>query len=129
MILIELSAIEQKINLYEQVTMVTNVPESESSKTKAIPVQQHLELKPDYKKALDKEAERYYVIYKGPHAGIHTDWGTTETFCKVDKVTCRKFGTEASVRLSIALYEEASKTKRPLLRPKIQTAKEDHREQ
>ena len=39
MLLIELSAIEQKINLYEQVTTVTNVPESESSKTKAIPVQ------------------------------------------------------------------------------------------
>ncbi|CAH1450667.1 unnamed protein product [Lactuca virosa] len=40
------------------------------------------DLKPDYKKALNKEAERFYVIYKGPHAGIHTDWGIAETFCK-----------------------------------------------
>ncbi|KAL4558676.1 hypothetical protein LXL04_036877 [Taraxacum kok-saghyz] len=187
MLLIELSAIEQKINLYEQVTTVTNVPESEILKTKAIPVQTApgkestnplkaevllkslinetttplpngktsllvktdpctegisqmtilsptkktvQELKPDYRKALEKEAERFYVIYKGPHAGIHTDWGTTETFCKVDKVTCRKFSTEASARLSIAFYnEEASKTKTPLLRPKIQKDKEDHRDQ
>ncbi|KAL4556504.1 hypothetical protein LXL04_039159 [Taraxacum kok-saghyz] len=186
MLLIELSAIEQKINLYEQVTTVTNVPESESSKTKAIPVQTApgkestnplkaevllksliketttplpngktsllvdsnpctegiskmtilspnnktvQEMKPDYRKALDKAVERYYVIYQGPHAGIHTDWGTTEAFCKVDKVTCRKFPSEASARLSIALHEEASKTKTPLLRPKIQKAKEDHRDQ
>ncbi|KAL4566124.1 hypothetical protein LXL04_030234 [Taraxacum kok-saghyz] len=87
------------------------------------------EMKPDYRKALDKAAERYYVIYQGPHAGIHTDWGTTEAFCKVDKVTCRKFPSEASAHLSIALHEEASKTKTPLLRPKIQIAKEDHRDQ
>lgn len=39
MLLIELSAIEQKINLYEQVTTVTDVPKSESLATKAIPVQ------------------------------------------------------------------------------------------
>ncbi|KAL4564711.1 hypothetical protein LXL04_028779 [Taraxacum kok-saghyz] len=186
MLLIELSAIEQKINLYEQVTTVINVPESESSKTKAIPVQTApgkestnpltaevllksliketttplpngktsllvnsnpcteaiskmtilspnnktvQELKPDYRKALDKEVEIFYVIYKGPHAGIHIDWGTTETFCKVDKVTCKKFSTEASARLSIALYQEASKTKTPLLRPKIQKAKVEHRDQ
>ena len=159
MLLIELSAIEQKINLYEQVTTVTNVPESESSKTKAIPVQTApgkestnplkadallksiiketatplpdgktsllvdtnpctegiskmttlspinksvQEFTPDYKKALNKEAERFYVIYKGPHAGVHTDWGITETFCKVDKVTCKKFRNEASARLSLA---------------------------
>ncbi|KAL4579674.1 hypothetical protein LXL04_015830 [Taraxacum kok-saghyz] len=176
----------KKINLYEQVTTVTNVPESESSKTKAIPVQTApgkestnplkaevllksliketttplpngktsllvnsnpctegiskmttlsptnktvQELKPDYRKALDKAAERYYVIYQGPHAGIHTDWGTTEAFCKVDKVTCRKFPSEISARLSIALHQEASKAKTPLLRPKIQRAKEDHRDQ
>ena len=87
------------------------------------------ELKPDYRKALDKEATRFYVIYKGPHAGIHTDWGTTETFCKVDKVTCKKFPSEASARLSIAIFKEESSKKTVLLRPKIQTAKEDHRDQ
>ncbi|KAL7581954.1 hypothetical protein Lser_V15G46549 [Lactuca serriola] len=187
MLLIELSAIEQKINLYEQVTTVTNVPESESSKTKAIPVQTApgkestnplkadallksiiketatplpdgktsllvdtnpctegiskmttlspinksvQEFTPDYKKALNKEAERFYVIYKGPHAGVHTDWGITETFCKVDKVTCKKFRNEASARLSLATYQDdTSKTNQPLLRPKIHKVKEAHRDQ
>ncbi|CAH1438108.1 unnamed protein product [Lactuca virosa] len=187
MLLIELSAIEQKINLYEQVTTVTNVPESESLKTKAIPVQTApgkestnplkadallksiiketatplpegktsllvnpnpctegiskmttlsptnksvQEFTPDYKKALNKEAERFYVIYKGPHAGVHTDWGITETFCKADKVTCKKFRNEASARLSLATYQDdTSKTNQPLLRPKIQKVKEAHRDQ
>ena len=40
------------------------------------------ELVPDYRKALQKEPQCFYVIYKGPHVGIHTDWGVTETFCK-----------------------------------------------
>ncbi|CAH1433726.1 unnamed protein product [Lactuca virosa] len=187
MLLIELSAIEQKINLYEQVTTVTDVPESESLKTKAIPVQtvsgkettnplkadallksiiketatplpegktsllvnsnpctegiskmtilsptneSVQELKPDYKKALNKEAERFYVIYKGPHAGIHTDWGITETFCKVDKVTCKKFRNETSARLSFATFnDEANQTKNPLLKPKVRKIKEELRDQ
>nr|KAJ0189911.1 hypothetical protein LSAT_V11C800453960 [Lactuca sativa] len=146
MLLIELSAIEQKINLYEQVSTVTNVPESESSKTKAIPVQTApgisnmttlspinksvQEFTPDYKKALNKEAEIFYVIYKGPHAGVHTDWGITETFCKVDKVTCKKFRNETSARLSLATYQDdTSKTNQTLLRPKIQKVKEAHRDQ
>ena len=64
------------------------------------------------------------MIYQGPHVGIHTDWGTTEAFCKVDKVTCRKFPSEASARLSIAIYqEEASKTT-VLLRPKQHKARD-----
>ncbi|KAL7597296.1 hypothetical protein Lser_V15G29642 [Lactuca serriola] len=187
MLLIELSAIEQKINLYEQVTTVTNVPESESSKTKAIAVQTApgkestnplkadallksiiketatplpngktsllvdpnpctegiskmktlsptnksvQEFTPDYKKALNKEAERFDVIYKGPHAGVHTDQGIIETFCKVDKVTCKKFRNEASARLSLATYQDdTSKTNQPLIRPKIQKVKEAHRDQ
>ncbi|KAL7582011.1 hypothetical protein Lser_V15G46495 [Lactuca serriola] len=88
------------------------------------------EFTPDYKKALNKEAERFYVIYKGPHAGVHTDWGITETFCKVDKVTCKKFRNEASARLSLATYQDdTSKTNQPLLRPKIHKVKEAHRDQ
>lgn len=149
LLLIELSAIEQKISLYEdettatevlehesvqtQTTTVTSVPEHESVQTKAIPKQtalgkettnpltaevllknllkekttplpqgtnsllvnpnppteglskmtilssvhkpeKNLDLRPDYKKALKKPADKYYVIYSGPHAGIHTDW-------------------------------------------------------
>nr|KAJ0190255.1 hypothetical protein LSAT_V11C800404760 [Lactuca sativa] len=88
------------------------------------------EFTPDYKKALNKEAERFYVIYKGPHVGVHTNWGITETFCKVDKVTCKKFRNEASARLSLATYQDdTSKTNQPLLRPKIQKVKEAHRDQ
>ena len=33
------------------------------------------ELVPDYLKVLQKEPECFYVIYKGPHVGLHTDWG------------------------------------------------------
>lgn len=87
-------------------------------------------LKPDYKKALNKEAEIFCVIYKGPHAGIHTDWGITETFCKVDKVTCKKFRNETSARLSFATFnDEANQTKKPLLKPKVQKIKEEHKDQ
>ena len=188
MLLIELDAIKRKISLFTTMTTVTDVPESESLKTKAIPEQTApgketsnplradallksitkdntlpdpmlgktsklvnssplieginkmttlspnnlnvQELVPDYLKALQKKPERFYVIYKGPHVGIHTDWGVVETFCKTDKVTCKKFRNEASARLSLATFtSESSSTKKVLLRPKIQSAKEDHRDQ
>jgi hypothetical protein len=88
------------------------------------------ELKPDYKKSLNKEAERFNVIYKGPHIGIHIDWGITETFCKVDKVTCKKFRNETSTRISFSTFnDEANQTKNPLLKQKVQKIKEDHRDQ
>lgn len=204
LLLIELSAIEQKISLYEdettatevlehesvqtQTTTVTSVPEHESVQTKAIPKQtalgkettnpltaevllknllkekttplpqgtnsllvnpnppteglskmtilssvhkseKNLDLRPDYKKALKKPADKYYVIYSGPHAGIHTDWAIVETFCKTDKVTCRGFRTEEGARLSQQVYQEemAKPTNKKLLRPK--TVKEKHRDQ
>nr|GEV53735.1 hypothetical protein [Tanacetum cinerariifolium] len=57
------------------------------------------ELTPDYLKAVKQEPRHYYVIYKGPHSGIHTDWGVTEAFCNNDKVTCKKFKSEKSARL------------------------------
>ncbi|KVH98743.1 hypothetical protein Ccrd_023030, partial [Cynara cardunculus var. scolymus] len=59
MLLIELSAVEQKIST--------------------------LELIPDYLKALQKEPEVFYVIYKGPHTGVHIDWKLVESYCKTDK--------------------------------------------
>jgi len=89
------------------------------------------ELVPDYLEALQKEPECFYVIYKGPHAGLHTNWGISETFCKEDKVTCKKFRNEAYARASLAMYSSGARTstKKVLLRPKIQTVKEDHRDQ
>lgn len=88
------------------------------------------ELIPDYKKALKKEPERFYVIYKGPRSGVYTDWGITEKICQDDKVTCKKFRNEASARMSLATYSQEGTSKYiPLLHPKIQTMKEDHRDQ
>ncbi|KAL4555779.1 hypothetical protein LXL04_038407 [Taraxacum kok-saghyz] len=88
------------------------------------------ELVPDYLKALKKEPSHYYVIYNGPGRGIYDNWGTAETLCKKTKVTCKKFRSEVSARLSLATYPtEGSNNKKQLLRPKIQTAKEDHRDQ
>lgn len=91
---------------------------------------QERRLVPDYMGALkDLSQVRYYVIYKGPHKGIHTEWGAVEAFSKADKTTSRKFKSEASARLSLAAYEDEMSSKKPLLRPKIQRAKEDHRDQ
>ncbi|KAL4579675.1 hypothetical protein LXL04_015831 [Taraxacum kok-saghyz] len=91
---------------------------------------ENLNLSPDYKKAILKPADRYYVIYEGPHAGIHTDWAIVSTFCKTDKVTCKKFPTEAKARLSQMVYtEEMKKPQQKLVRPKISKIKEKHRDQ
>ncbi|GKC17826.1 hypothetical protein Tco_1014608 [Tanacetum coccineum] len=183
MLTIELQAIEQKISLLETIT-VTDVPESKSLKTKAIPKQTTLgkeptnplkaevllksltkentdpsslsktsklvhsspstagsskmtilspnnhvqELIPDYLKAVKQDPIYYYVIYKGPHAGIDTEWGITKEFCETDKVTCKKFKSEETARMSFALYYQEG-LKPVLLRPKIQKIKEEHRDQ
>ncbi|GJY48816.1 hypothetical protein Tco_0438772 [Tanacetum coccineum] len=88
------------------------------------------EFSPDYLKAVKQEPIYYYVIYKGPHAGIHTEWGITKTFMDADKVTCKKFKSEESARISLATYSQEDSDKRPvLLRPKIQKIKEEHRDQ
>nr|GFA84806.1 hypothetical protein [Tanacetum cinerariifolium] len=79
MLMFEMNMIEQKIALLEATTMVTDVPESKSLKTKAIPEQttpgkestnplKAEELTPDYLKAVKQEPKYYYVIYRGPHA-------------------------------------------------------------
>ena len=79
------------------------------------------DLSPDWLKAVKKEPGHYYVIYKGPHAGIHADWGTTKKFCKEDKVTCKKFKSQESARISLATYANpATVSKTTLARPLIQ---------
>ena len=70
-----------------------------------------------------------YVIYRGPHKGIHTDWGVVESFCKESKTTSKKFRTEEAARFSLSTYEESSSSNnQPLLRPKLNKAKENHRD-
>ncbi|GJS41980.1 Orf y [Tanacetum coccineum] len=86
------------------------------------------EFKPDYLKAIKKEAQNYYVIYKGPHAGIHTEWGMTEVFFKTDKVTCKKFKSKEQAKTSLIFYRE-EKQKTVLLRPRIHQVKEEHKDQ
>nr|GEZ01766.1 hypothetical protein [Tanacetum cinerariifolium] len=176
MLMFEMNMIEQKIALLEATTTVTDVPESESLKTKAIPEQTApgkestnplkaevllksltkdntdpnslsktsklvhssppttcsskmtilssnnlmQELTPDYLKAVKQEPKYYYVIYKGPHAGIHTAWGIVKTFVDTDHVTCKKFKSEESARISLATYSQKGSDEKPvLLRPKI----------
>nr|GEY60546.1 RNA-directed DNA polymerase, eukaryota, reverse transcriptase zinc-binding domain protein [Tanacetum cinerariifolium] len=163
MLMFEMNMIEQKIALLEATTTVTDVPKSESLKTKAIPQQtapgkestnplkaevllksltkdntdpnslsktsklvhsnpppttcsskmtilssnnlMH-EFTPDYLKAVKQEPKYYYVIYRGPHAGIHTEWGIAKTFVDADQVTCKKFKSEESARISLATYSQ-----------------------
>nr|GEZ07223.1 hypothetical protein [Tanacetum cinerariifolium] len=114
MLMLEMNMIEQKIALLEATTTVTNVPE----------------LTPDYLKEVKQEPKYYYVIYKGPHSGIHTDWGVTKAFCNNDRVTCKKFKSEESARISLATYSQEGLDQKPvLLRLKIQKIKEEHRDQ
>lgn len=89
------------------------------------------DLTPDYMKALRKPSENFYVIYSGPHKGIHTDWGVTEDFCKNDKVTCKKFNNESLAKMSLQTYSDQgnSKSQITLLRPKMRKKKEEHRDQ
>ena len=69
------------------------------------------------------------MIYRGPHKGIHTDWGVVESFCKESKTTSKKFRTEEAARFSLSTYEESSSSNnQPLLRPKLSKAKENHRD-
>nr|GEV50799.1 hypothetical protein [Tanacetum cinerariifolium] len=88
------------------------------------------ELTPDYLKAVKQEPKYYYVIYKGPHSGIHTDWGVTEAFCNNDRVTFKKFKSKESARISLATYSQEGLDQKPvLLRPKIKKITEEHRDQ
>lgn len=190
MLVFEMNMIEQKIALLEATTTVTDVPESESLKTKAIPEQtapgkettnplkaevllkslikvntepssssdsnsklvntgpstlgkgrlinlatnknmQEPVLKPDYLKAAKKEETRYYVIYKGSHSGIYTNWGEVKDICEADKVICRKFASIEQAKLDLEIYGEGPYKNPLLLRPKIKVEKkkEENRDQ
>nr|GEU71395.1 hypothetical protein [Tanacetum cinerariifolium] len=65
-----------------------------------------LKLAPDYLTAVKQEPKYYYVICKGPHSDIHIDWGITEAFCNNDRVTCKKFKSKESARISLATYSQ-----------------------
>ncbi|GJS95008.1 hypothetical protein Tco_0801976 [Tanacetum coccineum] len=146
MLIIELHAIEQKISLLETITTVTDVPESESLKTKAIPKQtasgkettNPLKAEVLLKNLKDNTdpsslSETSKLVHSspptaGPHDGIHTEWGVTEAFCKTDKVTCKKFKSKEQAEISLIFYGE-EKQKNVLLRPRIHQVKEEHKDQ
>ena len=190
MLMLEMNMIEQKIAFLEATTTVTDVPESESLKTKAIPEQtapgkettnplkaevllkslikvntepssssdsnsklvntspstlgkgklinlatnknmQEQVLKPDYLRAAKREEIRYYVIYKGPHSGIYTNWGEVKDICEADKVISRKFASIEQAKLDLEIYGGGPYKNPLLLRPKIKAEKkkEEHRDQ
>nr|GFA62557.1 hypothetical protein [Tanacetum cinerariifolium] len=92
--------------------------------------------KPDYLNAAKLEAIRYYVIYKGPRAGVYTNWGEVSTICQEDKSTNKKFKSREQADKEFFLHGEKTKeTKTPqvFLKPKInsrvQRIKEDQRDQ
>nr|GEU71396.1 hypothetical protein [Tanacetum cinerariifolium] len=56
--------------------------------------------------------------------------GITEAFCNNDRVTCKKFKSEESARISLATYSQEGLDQKPvLLRLKIQKIKEEHKDQ
>ncbi|GKB50581.1 putative ribosomal protein L9/RNase H1 [Tanacetum coccineum] len=82
------------------------------------PLMQEPVFKPDYLKAAKQEEERYYVVFKGPRAGIYTTWGETQKICQEDKSTNKKFRILEQAQMELRLYGEAKKTT-PLLKPKV----------
>nr|GEY82695.1 hypothetical protein [Tanacetum cinerariifolium] len=153
MLMFEMSMIEQKIAFLEKATTtVTDVPESESLKTEASPMQTAIGkdstnplkdegllknllkepvLKPDYLKAAKKEEIIYYVIYKGPHNGIYTNWGEVKDICEEDKVICKKFASIELAKLDLEIYSGGPYKNPLLLRPKVKAEKKkkEHRDQ
>nr|GFB76931.1 hypothetical protein [Tanacetum cinerariifolium] len=70
--------------------------------------------KPDYLNAAKLEAIRYYVIYKGPRAGVYTNWGEVSTICQEDKSTNKKFKSREQADKEFFLHGEKTKeTKTP----------------
>nr|GEW61704.1 hypothetical protein [Tanacetum cinerariifolium] len=88
-------------------------------------------LKPDYLKAAKKKETRYYVIYKGPHSGIYTNWGEVKDICEEDKVICKKFASIEQAKLDLEIYSGGPYKNPLLLRPKVKAEKkkEEHRDQ
>lgn len=90
----------------------------------------NLDLIPDYKKALNKDPERFYVIYKGPRSGVYTDWGIVEKICSEDKVTCKKFRNQESANFSLATANSVIPIpEKELLRPKALNQRILHKDQ
>nr|GEX27860.1 hypothetical protein [Tanacetum cinerariifolium] len=88
-------------------------------------------LKLDYLKAAKKEETRYYVIYKGPHNGIYTNWGEVKDICEEDKVICKKIASIEQAKLDLKIYSGGPYKNHLLLRPKVKVEKkkEEHRDQ
>nr|GEV57161.1 hypothetical protein [Tanacetum cinerariifolium] len=88
-------------------------------------------LKPDYLKAAKKEETRYYVIYKGHHNGIYTNWGEVKDICEEDKVICKKIASIEQAKLDLEIYSDGPYKNPLLLRPKVKAEKkkEEHRDQ
>ncbi|GJY67944.1 Orf y [Tanacetum coccineum] len=92
--------------------------------------------KPDYLQAAKTNQERFYVIYKGPRAGIYTNWGEVHRICQEDKSTNKKFSNLGQAQMEFHLHgNHGEKTRtnpiflRPKINQKIEKIKEDHRDQ
>ncbi|GJX55637.1 Orf y [Tanacetum coccineum] len=149
MLLIELQSINEQLRVLETPTTVIDVPESESLKTATSPVQtasgkdstnplkaEEQVFKPNYLQAAKSNQERFYVIYKGPRAGIYTNWGEVHRICQEDKSTNKKFSNLEQAQMEFHLHgDHGEKTKtnpiflRPKISQKIEKIKEEHRDQ
>ncbi|GJW32765.1 Orf y [Tanacetum coccineum] len=91
--------------------------------------------KPDYLQAAKSKQERFYVIYKGPRAGIYTNWGEVHKICQEDRSTNKKFSNIEQAQMEFHIHgEHGEKTKinpvllRPKINPKIDRKWEEHRD-
>ncbi|GJY73522.1 RNA-directed DNA polymerase, eukaryota, reverse transcriptase zinc-binding domain protein [Tanacetum coccineum] len=91
--------------------------------------------KPDYLQAAKSKQERFYVIYKGPRAGIYTNWGEVHKICQEDRSTNKKFSNIEQAQMEFHIHgEHGEKTKinpvllRPKINPKINRKWEEHRD-
>ncbi|GJQ98393.1 hypothetical protein Tco_0009532 [Tanacetum coccineum] len=145
MLLIQLQSVQERLRLFNNPTKAIEVPinkdntglssslnlnsklvypspstfgKSKMTNLATNPLMQEPVFKPDYLKAAKQEEERYYVVFKGPRAGIYTTWGETQKICQEDKSTNKKFRILEQAQMELRLYGEAKKTT-PLLKPKI----------
>ncbi|GJW03773.1 RNA-directed DNA polymerase, eukaryota, reverse transcriptase zinc-binding domain protein [Tanacetum coccineum] len=135
MLLIELQSINEQLRVLETPTTVIDVPESESLKTATSPVQtasgkdstnplkaEEQVFKPNYLQAAKSNQERFYVIYKGPRAGIYTNWGEVHRICQEDKSTNKKFSSLEHAQMEFHLHAitvKKTRTFRSYIRPKL----------
>ncbi|GKG05022.1 Orf y, partial [Tanacetum coccineum] len=60
-------------------------------------------------KAAKSNQERFYVIYKGPRAGIYTNWGEVHKICQEDKSTNKKFSNLEQAQMEFHLHGDRYK--------------------